>query len=57
MESLGQRSKYLSYVLGFRNGFLEIERRVHYILQLGIELIKRLILFLLNLFEAYSEPP
>ena len=56
MESLRQRFEHLSPNLRFKNGYSKIESWVYYILELGIELIERLILLHLNLFEACSKP-
>ena len=51
-----ERFEHLSHNLGFRNGFPKIQSWVHYVFELGIELIERLILLHLDFFKACSEP-
>ena len=52
----GRDISTFSYKLGFGNVFPKSKGRVDYVLQLGIELIKRLILLLLYLLKASSGP-
>ena len=52
VESLQKRYEHLYYNLAFWNGFPKIKCKVHYVLQLGIELIKWLTLLHLNFFKA-----
>ena len=56
MKSLRERSDHLSHNPGHGNMIIKIECLLHYVLQLGIELIERLILLHLYLLKTSREP-